>query len=188
MGGKALPFIAYIYLSWRDYCYVTKVVIKTDYALAKLLSYVCRYFDDICTVNLKYFGGIAKDISDNTLLLESSTCHYRQDTFYWRLICGWHLSYSRWFQFRSNQLSFPTNQWLGYTNSQLIRFIRLCNNMKDFLFLVTLRYYKLAKCGCLHSLLIDIKKCLTPNIGYKYGEKTRFTLFSHVKIQPPCFM
>ena len=42
MGGNALPFIADLYLLWCEYCYMTKVV-KTDYALAKLLSYNCRH-------------------------------------------------------------------------------------------------------------------------------------------------
>ena len=55
-------------------------IVKTDFAMAKLLSYNCRYLDDICTVNLKYFGDIAKDIYDSLLLLEVSTCSYNQDT------------------------------------------------------------------------------------------------------------
>ena len=59
---------------------MTKVV-KTDDALAKLLSYNCRYLDDICQINLQNFGDIAKDIYDNTLLLEGSTCSYKQDPF-----------------------------------------------------------------------------------------------------------
>ena len=58
MGGNASHFIADLYLSWYEYCYMTNVV-KTDYAMAKLLSYGCRYFDDICTVNLKYLGHFA---------------------------------------------------------------------------------------------------------------------------------
>ena len=40
-----------LYVSRCEYCYMTKVF-KTDYALAKLLSYNRRYLDDICTVNL----------------------------------------------------------------------------------------------------------------------------------------
>ena len=36
MGGNASPFIAILYLSWCEYCYMTKVV-KTDYALAKIV-------------------------------------------------------------------------------------------------------------------------------------------------------
>ena len=80
MGGNASPFIAELYLSWCEYCYMTKVV-KTDYTLAKLLSYNCRYLEDIGTINLQNFGDIAKDIYDNTLLSEGSTCSYKQDTF-----------------------------------------------------------------------------------------------------------
>ena len=61
MGGNASPFIADLYLSWCEYCYMTKIV-KTDYAMANLLSYNCRYLDDMYTVNFKYFGDIAKYI------------------------------------------------------------------------------------------------------------------------------
>ena len=79
---NASPFIADLglYLPWCENCYIIKVA-KTDYAMAKLLSYSCRYFDDICTANLKYFGDIAKDIYDNTLLLEISACGYKEYTF-----------------------------------------------------------------------------------------------------------
>ena len=38
MSGNASPFIADLYLSWCEFCYMTKIV-KTDYAMAKLLSY-----------------------------------------------------------------------------------------------------------------------------------------------------
>ena len=41
----------------------------------------CRYLDDICTVNLKYFGDICKDVYDSTLWLEGRVCIYKQDTF-----------------------------------------------------------------------------------------------------------
>ena len=64
---------------------------KTDYNLAKRLSYNCRYLDDICTVNLKDFDTISKDIYDNTLILEGSTCSYKRDNFldlYIRVIDG----------------------------------------------------------------------------------------------------
>ena len=60
---------------------MTKVV-ENNYAIAKLLSYNCRYLVDICTVNFKYFGDIAKDIYDNTLSLEGSACSYKQPTFH----------------------------------------------------------------------------------------------------------
>ena len=65
MGGNASPFIVDLYLSWYEYCYVTKLT-KTDYNLAKRLSYNCRFLDDICTVNVEDFDTISKDIYDNT--------------------------------------------------------------------------------------------------------------------------
>ena len=64
---------------------MTKIV-KTDYTLAKLLSHNCRYLDDICTINLQNFGDIARDLCDNTLLLEGNTCSYEQDTFFYLYI------------------------------------------------------------------------------------------------------
>ena len=65
MGGNASPFIADLYLSWCEYCYVTKLT-KADYNLAERLSYNCRYLHDVCTVNVKDFGTITKDIYDNS--------------------------------------------------------------------------------------------------------------------------
>ena len=60
MGDKASPFIADSYLWWCEYCYMS--------------SYKCRYLEDICSVNSKYFGNIAKDLYDNAFLLEGSAC------------------------------------------------------------------------------------------------------------------
>ena len=57
-------------------------VVKTDYAKAKLLSYDCKYLDNIWTVNFKYFDEITKDIYDNKLSLEDSACRYKQNTFF----------------------------------------------------------------------------------------------------------
>ena len=51
------------YVSWCEYCSITKLV-NTNYTLAKKLSYNCRYSDDVCTVNFKDLGTIAKDIND----------------------------------------------------------------------------------------------------------------------------
>ena len=142
MGGNASPFIADLYLSWCEYYYMT---FKTDYAMAKLRSYNCIYLNDICTVNLEYFGDIAKDIYDSTLLLEGSACSYKHDTFLERYIrvvdskvTGIYHKVDD-FSFEIINYPFPQsniNSMLGYTtfNSQLIRFFRFCNNINDFLF------------------------------------------------------
>ena len=169
MGGNASPFIADLYLSWCEYYYMTKLV-KTDNAIAKLLSYNCRYLDDICTVDLKYFSDIAKDIYDNTLLLEGSACSYKQDTFLDLYICvvdGTFVTgiYHKVddFNFEVIIYTFPQSNihfMLGYTTfySPLIRFFRLCNNINDFPFQAKLSYSKLVKRGYMHSLLFKYFK------------------------------
>ena len=158
MGGNASPFIADLYLSWCEYCYMTKVV-KTDYTLANLLSYNCRYLDDICAINIQNFGDIVKDIYDNTLLLDGSTCSYKQDTFldlYIRVVDHKFMTgiYHKVDDFNFEVISYPFPQSnvhskLGYSTyySQLIRFFRLCNNINDFLFRAKFSYSKLVKRG-----------------------------------------
>ena len=140
-------------------------IIKTNYAIAKLLSYNYRCLGDICTVNLQYFGDIAKDMYDSTLLLEGSACSYQQGTFldlYIRVVDGKFVTgiYHKVDDFHFEVINYPFPQssihsMLCYTTfySQLIRFFRLCNNINDFLFRVKLSYSKLVKRGYMHSLL-----------------------------------
>ena len=169
---------------------MTKVV-KTDYALAKLLSYDCRYLVDICTINLQNFGDIAKDIYDNTLLLEGSTCSYKQGTFLdihiravdHKFITGIYHKVDD-FNFEVISYSFPqsnVHSMLGYSTyySQLTRLFRLCNN-NGFLFRAKFSYSKLVKRGYKHSLLLKYFKrfCSAYNIEGKYDEKNSDLLFS----------
>ena len=139
MGGDVSPSIADWYLSWRQYCYMTKIV-QYDYAMANLLSHNCRYLVDICTTNSKYFGEIAKDIFDSTLLLEGSVCCYKQDTLdlYIRVVDGKFATgiYHKIddFNFEVLNYHFPQSNIhsiLDYTTfySQIIPFFRLCNNI-----------------------------------------------------------
>ena len=194
MGSNASPFIADLYLSWCEYCYMTKIV-KTDYAMAKLLSYNCRYLDDICTVNFKYFGDIAKYIYDSTLLLEGSACSYKQD-LYIRVVDGKFVTgiYHKVDDFNFEVINYPVPQsnihsMLGYTTfySQLIRFFRPCNKINDFLFRAKLNYSKLVKRGYIHSLLFKYFKrfCFAYEIEEKFGEKDHKLLFTRmIKYSP----
>ena len=90
MGGYASPFIADLYLSWCEYCYVTKIV-KTDYAMAQLLSHDCSYLDDICTADSNYFGGNAKD---NFLDIHDDVIKWKHFPRYWPFVLG--IPRSRW--------------------------------------------------------------------------------------------
>ena len=112
------------------------------------------------------FNVIAKDIYDNTLLLEGSTCSYKQDTFldlYIRVVDHEFITgfYHKVDDFNFEVISYPFPQsnvhsMLGYsTYSQVIRFFRLCNNINDFLFRTKFSYSKLVKRGNKHSLLLQ---------------------------------
>ena len=59
MGGNASPFIADLYLSWNEYCYMEKLSrSKNDYErkLAVILIKNSRYIDDIAVNNFLCFG------------------------------------------------------------------------------------------------------------------------------------
>ena len=148
IGGNASLSIADLYLSWCEYFYMTKVV-KTDYAMAKLLSYNCRFLNDICTVNLKYFGDIAKYIY-NILLLEVSTFV----DLYIRVVDHKFVTgiYHKvdYCNFQVISYHFPqsnVHSMLGYSTyyAQLIHVFRLCSNINDFLFRAKFSYSKLVK-------------------------------------------
>ena len=164
MGGNAKPFIDDLYLSWCEYCYVTELT-KADYNLTNRLPYNCQYLDDICTVNLKVFDTISKDIYDNILILEGSTCSYKRDNFldlYIRVIDDKFVAgiYHKVNDFNFEVISYPfpdsnIHYSLGYSTfySQLIRFHRLYNNKSDFLFRAKLIYQKLINRGYKFNLL-----------------------------------
>jgi hypothetical protein len=59
MGGNASPLIADLYLAWCEFSYISNLK-KSDFQLAKVLSYNSRYIDDILVLNCTEFGNIAK--------------------------------------------------------------------------------------------------------------------------------
>ena len=193
MGGNASPFIADLYLSWCEYCYIAKIS-KTDRPLAQKLSYNCRYLDDISTVNIADFGRIAKDIYDPTLILEGNACSNKQDTFldlYIRVIDKKFVIgiYHKVDDFNFEVISFPFPESNIHTSlgpktfySQLIRFFRLCNNIHDFMFRARLIYWKLAKRGYAHGPLYKsfIKFCLRYDVALKYGVTDHALFFTQV--------
>ena len=80
MGDIASPFIADLYLSLCEYCYMTSVI-KTDNALAKLLSYNYRYLDDISTANIQNLLKMLKTYSTThcywkEVLVVTNTTHF----------------------------------------------------------------------------------------------------------------
>ena len=73
MDGNTSLSIADWCLSWCGYWYMT-ISVKTYYILSKMLSYNCRYLDDVHVwkANLKDCGTIAKYIHINIFILEGT--------------------------------------------------------------------------------------------------------------------
>ena len=186
MGGNASPFIADLYLAWHEYCYMYKLSkskLELDTRLAKILSNNSRYIDDISVINYLGFGSIAKDIYHPTLILEESNTGYHYDTFLdllvrihnKRFIIGIYHKVDD-FNFEVINYPFPTSNihsQVGYNTfySQLVRYFRLCNNVKDFLARVNLIRQKLSARGynekTLHKYFL--KFCNNYPVNIKYG-------------------
>ena len=80
MGGNASPFIADLYVAWREFQFMYNLS-KSDIALARKFEFNSRYQDDIAIINFIGFDSIAKKIYHPTLLLEKSDHSYLWDTF-----------------------------------------------------------------------------------------------------------
>lgn len=141
------------------------------------------HFDDISVINHVAFGCIAREIYHPSLILEESTIGYHFDTFFDLLI----RIYNKWFiigidhkvddfNFEVINYPFPTSNILsqvGYNTfySQLIRFYRLCNTIKDFLVRVDLIREKSSIRGYNADTLYKyfLKCCNKFPVNIKYG-------------------
>ena len=142
--------------TWKK---ISKSKTSSDYLLAKQLSLNSRYLDDIAVINLLGFRKIAQDIYHPSLQLEGSTSGYHYDTFLdlnIRIFQGKFVIgvYHKVDYFNFTVISYPflcSNIYsqIGYNTfySQLVRFFRLCNNIKDFVVRVSLIRYKLRSRG-----------------------------------------
>ena len=139
--------------------------------MAKLLSYNCRYLDNICTINFKYFGDIAIYIYIYIYIyiclgyiymrayccskvVHAVTNRTPSWIFIYRVVDGKFVTgiYQEVDDFNFEVINYPFPQsnihsMSGYTTfySQLIRFFRLCNNINDFLFRAKLSYFQVGQ-------------------------------------------
>jgi hypothetical protein len=164
MGGNASPLIADLYLAWCEFSYISNLK-KSDFQLAKVLSYNSRYIDDILVLNCTEFGNIAKLIYAEELILEKSNSSTIQDTFldlHIRIINkSFRIGiYHKVDDFNFEVINFPflesnIDSSLGYKTfySQLVRYYRLCNNLRDFNIRTKMIFSKLVGRGYASGLL-----------------------------------
>jgi ubiquitin C-terminal hydrolase len=158
MGGNASPFIADLFLAWREYKFITENI-KHNFALVKALSNNSRYIDDILVLNHLDFGSLAKIIYPKQLILEKSSPFTKRENFldlHIRVVNNVFVTgiYHKVDDFNFEVINFPfpesnIDTTLGYKTfySQLVRFARLCSCEDDFYYRTQLTFYKLSKRG-----------------------------------------
>ena len=186
MGGNASPFIADLFLSWQEFCFMEKLVksgTESDLKLARQLSLNSRYLDDIAVLNYLGFGQVAKLIYHSDLILEESEFGYHYDHFLdlnIRIVKGKFVIgiYHKVDDFNFEVISFPfpssnIHSQVGYSSfySQLVRYYRLCNNLNDFIVRVKMLKEKLSNRGYSLSTLQKyfLRFCTFYPAPLKYG-------------------
>ena len=80
MGSNCSALLADLYLSWLEYEFMQKLI-KSDFSLAKKLSFNARYIDDIACINILNFIEIAKEIYPIEIPLNINNSDCLHDAF-----------------------------------------------------------------------------------------------------------
>ena len=157
-----------LYLSWCEYCYMT---------ISKLTMQWPNCYHIIADIWMIFVQNISSIlVTLQNIYMTAHCCSKvvhaikKQDTFldlYIRVLDGNFVTgiYDKVDDVNFEVINFLIPQsivpfMLGYTTfySRLIRFLRLCNNINDFLFRSKLSYFGLVKRGYIHSLLFKYFK------------------------------
>ena len=183
MGGNSSQDFADIYLIWKEFLYMMKLM-DIDFELAKELSRNSRYIDDIATLNFEDFLSLANDIYDKELILEPSDKNGFEDDFLdinLKVLDNKFVTkiYHKVDKFNFEVVSFPfpdsniNSKIISNTfYSQLIRYLNICTHSFDFVSRFTLIFHKLKDRGFPESSLKKtLKKFILKNplILEKYG-------------------
>ena len=183
MGSNCSPLLADLYLSWLEYEFMQKLI-KSDFSLAKKLSFNARYIDDIACINILNFIEIAKEIYPIEIPLNINNSDCLHDAFLdldIRVFDNKFVTkiYHKIDDFNFNVVNYPfpdsnISLQVGYNTftSQIIRFSRISTLFKDFAFRVKFTYNKLKVRGYDETILSKhfYKFCCRhPDIVLKYG-------------------
>ena len=144
MGGNCSPLLADLFLCHCEYIYMSTLVKNKKFGLARLLSHTCRYIDDLCIVNYKYFHKLIEVIYPEDLIAERSGSNDKNvDYLDVKIDIGTVLRTSVFhkvdhFNFPVILLTFPESlipSYLGYCvfAGQVLRYLRICSHLDDFL-------------------------------------------------------
>ena len=144
MGTDCAPFLANLYLYSYEYQWLLKRYEAKDFDVLNKFKYCFRYLDDLlCINNDEVMDSVMKDIYPEELALESDNAklhtHYLdldleifQDKISYKLFDKRDAFGFRIVNFPNLSGNIPTKQSYGVFVSQLIRYARCCQHLKDF--------------------------------------------------------
>ena len=140
MGANCSPLIANLTLAWMEYEYF----IRPENAMMLKNGYIRRYIDDVLAINISNFEEVAKQIYGDDLPIErTNTTDYECQYLDLHLILKPEFSIkvydkTRDFDFPVIKYAHPKSAVhsrviLGTFYSQLVRFVRICSKIEDFI-------------------------------------------------------
>ena len=145
MGGNCSPLLADLFLTHCEFLFMTNLLKNKKFGLAKLLSSTSRYIDDVCLANYKHFDLIIDRIYPSDLIAERNG---DDDKIVDYLDVKINVSDNRLhtsvfhkvddFKFPVILLTFPESMiplkmGLNIFASQIIRYLRICSDLNDFI-------------------------------------------------------
>ena len=144
MGGACSPLLADLFLAHCEFIFMTSLIKDKKFGLARLLSNTSRYIDDLMLINYKHFDTLVNKIYPVDLLAERSGDDDKNvdylDVNLSIVSEGLRTSVFHKvdnFNFPVILLTFPNSLIpveMGYRvfAGQVIRYLRICSNVEDF--------------------------------------------------------
>ena len=145
MGGNCSPLLADLFLAHCEFVFMSELLKDKKFGLARLLSNTSRYIDDLCFLNYKHFHCIMDKIYPTELIAErNGTNDKLVDYLDVKVsIIDQQLNTSVFhkvddFKFPVILLTFPNSMipyrmGLNVYAGQVIRYMRICSNIDDFI-------------------------------------------------------
>ena len=187
MGGNSSPLLADLFLAHCEFQYMSSLLKEKKFNLAKLLSNTTRYIDGLCFFNYKYFHSIKDKIYpldlaadrngnddkavsylDVKLVVQEDGCHtsvyHKVEDFDFHVIL---------LTFPSSLI--PLKMGDRIYAGQILRYLRICSNFKDFVDRAIAITQLLKSRGYSSS---DLQFCMEKVISKHSFILSKFNLFS----------
>ena len=145
MGGNCSPLLADLFLCHCEFIYMSNLVKNKKFGLAKLLSNTSRYIDDLCIINYKHFNSLINVIYPEDLIAERNGLDDKNiDYLDVKINIGDDLLRTSVFHKVDNfnfpvilltfpQSLIPINLGSQVFAGQVLRYLRICSHLNDFL-------------------------------------------------------